>query len=58
MKIKSDNCTESEHASCDGIFKETLADGSDVTKMCACQCHNSSYQLVKRMTAAINQKGT
>jgi hypothetical protein len=50
----STKCTQNEHDSCDGTVK-TVIDGSDNTKICDCQCHNSSYQLVKRMTSVINQ---
>ncbi|HEX6281488.1 MAG TPA: hypothetical protein VFZ67_04615 [Nitrososphaera sp.] len=51
----SSNCMQNDHASCDGIVK-TIIDGSEITKMCACQCHNSSYQLAKKMFGVINQK--
>lgn len=51
----SDKCIRNEHDSCDGIVK-TVINGSDNTQMCACQCHDSSYQLVKKMFGAINQK--
>jgi len=57
MEDKSYNCTQNEHDSCDGMVK-TMINGSDITKMCACQCHNNSYQLLKKMFAAINQKDT
>jgi len=51
----SDNCIQNEHDSCDGIVKRVLG-GSDLANICACQCHNSSYQLVKKMFGVINQK--
>jgi len=51
----SDNCIQNEHDSCDGIIK-TVINGSDNTEMCSCQCHKSSYQLVKRMFGVTNQK--
>jgi hypothetical protein len=51
----STKCTQNEHDSCDGTVKKVI-DGLDNTNMCDCQCHNSSYQLVKRMTSVINQK--
>jgi len=51
----SDNCIQNEHDSCDGIVKRVLG-GSDLAIICACQCHNSSYQLVKKMFGVINQK--
>jgi hypothetical protein len=51
----SENCIKSEHDSCDGIVK-TIQGDSDIANMCACQCHNSSYQLVKKMFGVIDQK--
>ena len=51
----SNNCIQNKHDSCDGMVK-TLIDGSDNTKMCTCQCHNSNYQLVQKMFGVINQK--
>jgi len=51
----SNKCNQNEHDSCDGIVKIVI-DGSDGTKMCACQCHNSSYQLIKKMFGVVNQK--
>jgi len=51
----SANCIKNEHDSCDGTVKTVLR-GSDVASICACQCHNSNYQLVKKMFGAINQK--
>jgi hypothetical protein len=51
----SDKCIQNEHDFCDGMVK-TLTNGFDNTEMCACQCHNSSYQLVKKMFAVINQE--
>ncbi len=51
----SNNCIQNKHNSCDGIVK-TVADGSDNTQMCTCQCHNSSYQMVQKMFGVINQK--
>ena len=41
--------------SCDGMVKTPIHD-SDNTKMCTCQCHNSSYQMVQNMFGVINQK--
>jgi hypothetical protein len=43
-----------EHDSCDGIVK-TVINGSDNMEMCAYQCHNSSYQLVKKMWAVLRR---
>jgi len=51
----SNSCIQNEHDSCNGIVK-TEVDGSDIAGMCACQCHDNSYQLVKRMFGVINQK--
>jgi hypothetical protein len=51
----SNNCIQNKHDSCDGIVK-AVADGSDNTQMCTCQCHNSSYQMVQKMFGVINQK--
>ncbi|HEX2305770.1 MAG TPA: hypothetical protein VHH33_05740 [Nitrososphaeraceae archaeon] len=41
--------------SCDGMVKTPIHD-SDNTKMCTCQCHNSSYQRLQKMFGVINQK--
>jgi len=51
----SEKCIQNEHDSCDGIVK-TVLNGSDIAEMCACQCHDNNYQLVKRMFGVINQK--
>jgi hypothetical protein len=55
MSNSSSSCIQNDHASCDGIVK-TILHGSEITEMCACQCHNSSYQLTKKMFGLINQK--
>jgi hypothetical protein len=55
IMTNSNKCIQNEHESCDGIVK-TVVDGSDNTKMCACQCHNSSYKMVQKMFGVINQK--
>ena len=55
VMTNSNKCIQNEHESCDGIVKEVL-DGSDNTKMCDCQCHDSSYQMVQKMFGVINQK--
>ena len=55
IMTNSNKCIQNEHESCDGIVK-TVIDGSDNTKMCDCQCHNSSYQMVQKMFGVINQK--
>jgi hypothetical protein len=51
----SDKCTQNEHDLCEGVIK-TIIDGSDNTEMCDCKCHDSSYQLVKKMFGLANQK--
>ena len=51
---KSADCTENNHGKCDGHFKETVNE-SPVTRMCACPCHDSTYQLVRNTVAMINQ---
>ena len=48
---KSDDCVNNEHGSCKGIIKEA----ADLTKMCACPCHDSTYQLVKNTIAVLNR---
>ncbi|HWS20071.1 MAG TPA: hypothetical protein VN239_05240 [Nitrososphaera sp.] len=55
IMTNSNNCVQNKHDSCDGIVT-TQIDGSDKTRMCTCQCHNSSYQLTKKMFGVINQK--
>jgi len=52
---KSDSCTQVDHASCNGIIK-TVIEGSEVTKICACPCHDSRYQLLKKMFAVIKHE--
>jgi len=51
---KSDDCTNNEHVACKGIIKETV-DSSIITKMCACQCHDSMYQLVRNTMTVTNR---
>ncbi len=51
---KSDDCVKNEHGSCKGIITETV-NASPVTHMCACPCHDSTYQLVRNSIALINQ---
>ena len=48
--FKSDDCVNNEHGSCKGIIRET----ADLTKMCACPCHDSMYQLVRNTVAVTN----
>ena len=45
---KSQKCSQNEHGICEGVIIETI-DGSKITKICECQCHDSIYQLVRRM---------
>jgi hypothetical protein len=54
MVDKSEKCIQNEHGSCEGAIIETI-NGSQTTKMCECQCHNSMYQLVRRMQASNSQ---
>ncbi|WP_415282611.1 hypothetical protein [Candidatus Nitrososphaera sp. FF02] len=51
---KSADCTDSNHGKCQGHFKEEM-NGSPVTRMCACPCHDSTYQLVRNTVAMIAQ---
>jgi hypothetical protein len=55
IMTSSNNCIQNEHDSCDGIIK-TITDDLVNTKICACQCHNSSYQMAQKMFGVINQK--
>ncbi|MEO9295784.1 MAG: hypothetical protein ABI347_09320 [Nitrososphaera sp.] len=54
MAAKSVDCMESNHGKCQGYFKETVKD-SPVTRICACQCHDATYQLVRNTVAMIAQ---
>jgi hypothetical protein len=49
--FKSDDCVNNEHGTSKGIIRET----ADLTKMCACPCHDSMYQLVRNTVAVTNQ---
>lgn len=51
---KSADCVENNHGKCQGHFKEEL-NGSQITRMCACPCHDSTYQLVRNTVALIAQ---
>jgi hypothetical protein len=51
---KSADCIENNHGRCQGHFKEVLND-SPVTRTCACQCHDSTYQLVRNTVAMLSQ---
>lgn len=52
--FKSDDCVNNEHGSCKGIIRE-IVNSSTITRMCTCQCHDSTYQLVRNTLAAITQ---
>jgi hypothetical protein len=49
---KSDDCVNNEHGSCKGIIKEAAG----LTKMCACPCHDSTYQLVRNTIAVVQSQ--
>jgi hypothetical protein len=51
---KSEKCVQNEHRICEGVTIETV-DSSRITKMCECQCHDNTYQLVRRMQITNNQ---
>ncbi|WP_148699975.1 hypothetical protein [Candidatus Nitrososphaera evergladensis] len=51
---KSSDCVENNHGRCQGHFKEEM-NGSQVTRMCACPCHDSMYQLVRNTVALMAQ---
>jgi len=51
---KSDDCANNQHGSCRGLIKE-IVNSSTITKMCACQCHDSTYQLVRNTIVVINR---
>jgi hypothetical protein len=51
MVEKSAKCTQNEHSLCKGDIIE-MAGGSKITKICQCQCHDSMYQLVRRIHTA------
>ena len=48
MVEKSPKCARNEHSLCNGDIIE-MAGGSKITKICQCQCHDSMYQLVRRI---------
>jgi hypothetical protein len=52
---KSENCIQNEHGLCEGHTIETI-NGSNMTRICECQCHNNMYQLLRRMQAADSQQ--
>lgn len=45
---KSKWCLQNEHGNCEGEIT-FIIDGSKLTKICECQCHNNMYQLIRRM---------
>ena len=51
---KSEKCVQNEHGMCEGATIESNND-SKTTKMCECQCHDSMYQLVRRMQISNSQ---
>jgi hypothetical protein len=51
---KSEKCVQNEHGMCEGATIESNND-SKTTKMCDCQCHDSMYQLVRRMQISNSQ---
>ena len=53
--MKSADCLENNHGICKGFFKEEVSSSSQVTRVCACQCHDGMYQLVRNTIALINQ---
>lgn len=52
--MRSADCVENNHGTCKGFFKEEL-ESSQVTRICACPCHDSMYQLVRNTIALVNQ---
>jgi hypothetical protein len=51
---KSEKCVQNEHGMCEGATIESN-NYSKTTKMCECQCHDSMYQLVRRMQISNSQ---
>jgi hypothetical protein len=51
---KSHKCAQNEHGICEGVIIEII-EGSKITKICECQCHDSIYQLVRRMQISNSQ---
>jgi hypothetical protein len=48
---KSEKCIQNDHHLCEGNIIEVI-NGSKITNICKCQCHDSMYQLIRRMQAA------
>jgi hypothetical protein len=51
---KSEKCIQNEHGLCEGDIIQ-VTNGSKITKICECQCHNNMYQLIRRMQASNSQ---
>ncbi len=51
---KSADCQENNHGVCKGFFNQEV-ESSQVTRVCACPCHDSMYQLVRNTIALVNQ---
>jgi hypothetical protein len=51
---RSDDCLKNDHGLCSGIIKETV-NSYNMTKMCACPCHDSMYHLIRNTIAVVNQ---
>lgn len=51
---KSEKCIQNEHGLCEGDIIQ-VTNGSKITKICECQCHNNMYQLIRKMQAASGQ---
>ena len=51
--MKSADCIEHNHGKCQGSFRETVG-STPVTRICACPCHDSMYQLVRNTIALVN----
>jgi hypothetical protein len=43
-----------EHGLCVGEYLD-IVNGSKITRICECQCHDNMYQLTRRMQAAKSQ---
>jgi hypothetical protein len=54
MVHKSEKCVQNEHGICEGATTENI-NGSQITKICECECHNSMYKLVRRMRISNSQ---
>jgi hypothetical protein len=52
--MKSADCVDNKHGLCKGFFKEGV-EPTQVTRICACPCHDSMYQLVRNTIALVNQ---